>query len=48
LDKWVDREQSFIQGAMTSEATWQFGSLDRATKQITQELHLYRVLGIMS
>jgi len=44
LDQW-DRtpEQSVILGAVTTGTIWQFGRLNRETKQIEQGLDLYRV-----
>ncbi|KAM3092774.1 hypothetical protein ACKFKG_21405 [Phormidesmis sp. 146-35] len=43
LDRWTDSEQSVFYGAVSTGDIWQFGSLDRASKQIHQDLNLYRV-----
>lgn len=43
IDQWVDSEETTLQGAVSTGDIWQFGQLDRAQKQITQGLTLYRV-----
>ncbi len=36
-------EERYIYGAVSIGKIWQFGVLDRQTKSVTQDLHLYRV-----
>jgi hypothetical protein len=43
LDQWIDSEQSILQGAISTGTIWQFGQFNRQTRQITQNLDLYRV-----
>lgn len=43
LDQWTDLNQSTLLGAITTGNIWQFGVLDRTSKQIEQGLNLYRV-----
>lgn len=44
LDRWERTpDQPTLLGAVTTGQIWQFGLLDRATKQIQQGLELYRV-----
>lgn len=43
LDQWTASEQPVLYGAVSTELIWQFGNLQRQTKQITQDLNLYRV-----
>jgi hypothetical protein len=43
LDYWLDEQPATLQGAVSTGDVWQFGSLDRASKQIQQILTLYRV-----
>jgi hypothetical protein len=43
LDQWIESDQPILQGAISTGNIWQFGQFDRATRQITQDLNLYRV-----
>jgi hypothetical protein len=43
LDQWIDSEQPILQGAISTGNIWQFGSFDRRSRQVTQDLNLYRV-----
>jgi hypothetical protein len=43
LDQWIDSAQPILQGAISTGNIWQFGQFDRAARQITQDLNLYRV-----
>ena len=43
LDQWCDATQSVLPGAVSTGDIWQFGLLQRATKMVTQDVHLYRV-----
>jgi hypothetical protein len=43
LDQWTESENPFLYGAVTTGTEWQFGICDRNTRNITQDLKLYRV-----
>jgi len=43
LDIWTDSDEPMLTGAVSTGDIWQFGLCDRAQKQITQDLNLYRV-----
>lgn len=43
LDQWTDTEQPMLYGAVSTGQIWQFGTFDRATKHLTEDLTLYRV-----
>jgi hypothetical protein len=43
LDQWIESDQLILQGAISTGNIWQFGQFDRASRQITQDLDLYRV-----
>jgi hypothetical protein len=43
LDQWIESEQSILYGAISTGNIWQFGQFDRQTRQVTQDLNLYRV-----
>jgi hypothetical protein len=43
LDQWIESDQPILQGAISTGNIWQFGQFDRAARQITQDLDLYRV-----
>ncbi|HEY9748075.1 MAG TPA: hypothetical protein V6C63_05330 [Allocoleopsis sp.] len=43
LDQWVDSDQPHIRGAVSTGSIWQFGSFNRQTRQMAQDLNLYRV-----
>lgn len=43
LDKWTESTTSVLYGAVSIGNVWQFGTLEREQKHITQDLNLYRV-----
>lgn len=43
LDQWTLSEQPVLFGAVSTGVIWQFGTLQRQSKQVTQDLNLYRV-----
>jgi hypothetical protein len=43
LDQWIESDQPILQGAISTGNIWQFGQFDRTSRQITQDLNLYRV-----
>lgn len=43
LDQWIESEQPVLQGAISTGNIWQFGQFDRQSRQVTQDLNLYRV-----
>jgi hypothetical protein len=43
LDKWLDSQETLLLGAVTNGNLWQFMTLNRIKKQITQGLENYRV-----
>ena len=43
LDQWTDSTSSQLYGAASLGDIWRFGFLNRSTKQVTQDLNLYRV-----
>ena len=43
LEQWIDSEQSILQGAISTGNIWQFGQFDRESREMTQDLDLYRV-----
>jgi hypothetical protein len=43
LDQWLESDQPILHGAISTGNIWQFGQFDRASRQITQDLNLYRV-----
>ncbi len=43
LDQWIDSEQPILPGAISTGNIWQFGQFDRQSRQVTQNLDLYRV-----
>ncbi len=43
LDQWLESEQTPLQGAISTGNIWQFGQFDRQTREVTQDLNLYRV-----
>ena len=43
LDQWIDSEQTILQGAISTGNIWQFGQFDRASREVTQDIDLYRV-----
>jgi hypothetical protein len=43
LDQWIESDQTILNGAISTGTIWQFGQFNRATRQVTQDLNLYRV-----
>jgi hypothetical protein len=43
LDQWIESDQLVLQGAISTGNIWQFGQFDRQSRQVTQDLNLYRV-----
>ncbi len=43
LDQWLDDSDKPLYGIITMGNVWQFGILDRLSKQIIQDIRLYRV-----
>jgi hypothetical protein len=43
IDVWTDSQEPNLQGAVSTGDIWQFALLNRESKQITQDLNLYRV-----
>jgi hypothetical protein len=43
LDRWIESEQPILYGAISTGNIWQFGTFDRQSRQIVQDLNLYRV-----
>jgi hypothetical protein len=43
LDQWIDSDQPVLQGAISTGNIWQFGQFDRQSRQVVQDLNLYRV-----
>ena len=43
LDQWIDSEQPVLQGAISTGNIWQFGQFNRQSREVTQDLDLYRV-----
>jgi len=43
LDQWVESDQPILQGAVSTGSIWQFGTYNRQTQQVCQDLNLYRV-----
>lgn len=43
LDPWIDSAQPVLQGAISTGNIWQFGQFNRQSREVTQDLDLYRV-----
>lgn len=43
LDQWIDSAQTTLQGAISTGNIWQFGQFDRKSREVTQDINLYRV-----
>ncbi len=43
FDQWLDADDKPLYGIITMGDAWRFAILDRVTKQICQDIHLYRV-----
>lgn len=39
----IESEQAILQGAISTGNIWQFGQFDRHSREVTQDLDLYRV-----
>jgi hypothetical protein len=43
LDQWIESEQPILQGAVSTGNIWQFGQFNCQSREVTQDLDLYRV-----
>lgn len=43
LDQWIESDQAVLPGAISTGNIWQFGQFNRQSRQVTQDLNLYRV-----
>ena len=43
LEQWIESEQPMLQGAVSTGNIWQFGQFDCQSREVTQDLNLYRV-----
>lgn len=43
LDQWIESDQTILQGAISTGNIWQFGQFNRQSREVTQDLDLYRV-----
>ncbi|NET50918.1 MAG: hypothetical protein F6K09_19955 [Merismopedia sp. SIO2A8] len=43
LDQWIDSPQTILNGAISTGNIWQFGQFNRQSREVTQDLNLYRV-----
>ncbi len=43
LDQWIESDQTLLKGAVSTGNIWQFCQFDRCSRQLTQDLDLYRV-----
>ncbi|QLE56411.1 hypothetical protein [Nostoc sp. TCL26-01] len=43
IDSWIEADEPILYGAVTTGDIWQFGSFQRASRLITQDLMLYRI-----
>lgn len=43
LDRWIESEQPILTGAVSTGTIWQFGTYDRQSLRVTQDLNVYRV-----
>ncbi|MGB3293011.1 MAG: hypothetical protein WBB01_08500 [Phormidesmis sp.] len=43
LDQWTDSDDPVLYGAVSTGDIWQFGRFHRASKQVEQDLSLYRI-----
>lgn len=43
LAPWIESEQTILQGAISTGNIWQFGQFDLHSREVTQDLDLYRV-----
>ncbi|MEO1349239.1 MAG: hypothetical protein AAFW84_10635 [Cyanobacteria bacterium J06635_15] len=43
LDQWIESDQTVLKGAISTGNIWQFGQFNRQSREVTQDLELYRV-----
>ena len=43
LDQWIESDQPILHGAISTGNIWQFGQFYRQSREVTQDLNLYRV-----
>ncbi|NET54994.1 MAG: hypothetical protein F6K47_01935 [Symploca sp. SIO2E6] len=43
LEQWMESEQTILQGAISTGNIWQFGQFNCQSREVTQDLDLYRV-----
>lgn len=43
LDQWIESDQVILKGAISTGNIWQFGQFDRQSREVTQDLNLFRV-----
>ncbi len=43
LDGWIESDETILYGAVTTGDIWQFGSFERSTRTVVQDLIFYRV-----
>lgn len=43
LDQWIESDQIILRGAISTGNIWQFGQFDRQSREVTQDLDLYRI-----
>jgi hypothetical protein len=43
MDSWIESDESILYGAVTTGDIWQFGSFQRDSRLVTQDLMLYRI-----
>ena len=43
LDQWIESDQPILYGAISTGNIWQFGQFHRSSRQVIQDLNLYRV-----
>lgn len=43
LDQWIESDQTVLKRAISTGNIWQFGQFNRQSREVTQDLELYRV-----
>jgi hypothetical protein len=43
LEQWLESDQPILKGAVSTGNIWQFGQFDCQSREVTQDLNLYRV-----
>ncbi|MBC1237354.1 MULTISPECIES: hypothetical protein [Nostoc] len=43
MDSWIESDEPILYGAVTTGDIWQFGSFQRGSRLVTQDLMLYRI-----